>query len=745
MADYKLSRSLKSHSSDVRGVVFPKEDLIVSVSRDRTLRVWKPLPGSAESKLGIEWSSDISYESTKYLNSIAWLGDKDLIASSGLDPTITVASLSSQSSINYVLKGHEGNVCALHYNDDVLISGSWDKNAIVWQEKSIKYILRGHEQAVWAVLALSKNSFLTGSADKTIRLWQGDSQVSIFKGHTDVVRSLALIGDNKFASASNDGSIRIWNFHGENILELYGHSSFIYSVAYLPSTDEIISSGEDRTVRVWKNGECTQTIYHPCNSVWTVAVNSKTGDIVTGSSDSVVRVFSRSKSRWASQDELAKFEEEVASYAISTSEVGNISKDKLQGPEALSNPGTKIGQVLMIKTPLSSVDAYQWSGDQWVKVGEVVSAVGNQQKQLYKGKEYDYVFDVDVKEGAPPLKLPFNATENPYDAARRFLEANELPLEYLDETAKFIEKNASGIELGPQSAPVANDPYGSRYVPSNSTASTYPVATRKKQSIFSQKSYLSFKSINVAAINKKVREINETKNLQTALSASELSDIASLLPLADSGWIEDAAHKLTIISLKIVDLWLPQERLSALDILRVTVPLLSDANLVNSTTVSLLSSSINNSYQNNTAMVLRLLVNLFESDIGQAVISQLDVREKILDISREFALPTLSKIASIALSTLLLNYSVLTIKDKDLELAFSIIGVITEFLAVVNDPEAAYRLLIAFGTVISVDSPEVVEAGKSLDGSKAVKVVQSKFINEKRIKEVSENILYVLK
>jgi phospholipase A-2-activating protein len=40
----------------------------------------------------------------------------------------------------------------------------------------------------------------------------------------------------------------------------------------------------------------------------------------------------------------------------------------------------------------------------------VVDAVGSSRKQLYQGKEWDYVFDVDVQEGVPPLKLPYNAS-----------------------------------------------------------------------------------------------------------------------------------------------------------------------------------------------------------------------------------------------------------------------------------------------------------------------------------------------
>ena len=48
--------------------------------------------------------------------------------------------------------------------------------------------------------------------------------------------------------------------------------------------------------------------------------------------------------------------------------------------------------------------------NQWTKVGVVVDAVGSGRKQLYQGKEWDYVFDVDVQDGVPPLKLPYNAS-----------------------------------------------------------------------------------------------------------------------------------------------------------------------------------------------------------------------------------------------------------------------------------------------------------------------------------------------
>lgn len=94
----------------------------------------------------------------------------------------------------------------------------------------------------------------------------------------------------------------------------------------------------------------------------------------------------------------------------------------------------------------------------------MVDAVGSDRKQLYMGQEYDYVFDVDFKDGAQPLKLPYNASQNPYEAAQKFLLANELPLEYMDQVINFIDKSTAGVTLGAASNEYV-DPYtgASRY------------------------------------------------------------------------------------------------------------------------------------------------------------------------------------------------------------------------------------------------------------------------------------------
>lgn len=83
----------------------------------------------------------------------------------------------------------------------------------------------------------------------------------------------------------------------------------------------------------------------------------------------------------------------------------------------------------------------------------------------HEGKDYDFVFDVDIKDGEPPLKLPYNIGQNPYDIANRFIANNELPMTYLDQVANFITTNTQGATLGSSSQQQTQtpgaDPWGS--------------------------------------------------------------------------------------------------------------------------------------------------------------------------------------------------------------------------------------------------------------------------------------------
>lgn len=176
-----------------------------------------------------------------------------------------------------------------------------------------------------------------------------------------------------------------------------------------------------------------------------------------------------------------------------------------------------------------NVEAYQWSeaNTTWQQIGQVVDAIGSGRKQVHDGQEYDYVFDVDIQDGVPPLKLPYNVTENPWNAAQRFLEKNDLPSTYADQVVEFIEKNTSGVQLGTGGSESSYaDPFtgGSRYTggPTNGNQSyggdpftgggaysTQPGAPKAPfAKILPVKTFLSFKKINAKAASGKVEEFN---------------------------------------------------------------------------------------------------------------------------------------------------------------------------------------------------------------------------------------------
>lgn len=405
-----------------------------------------------------------------------------------------------------LLIGHANNICALDADRHgrFIVSGGWDKQARIWNVGNweCETLLEGHEGSVWAVLAYDDERIITGCSDKKIRIFHtsGKLMKTISCGD-DIIRALCRVypghpSGAEFASAGNDGIIRLWNFQGTEVATLHGHENFIYSLAPLPN-GELVSAGEDRTVRIWKDEHCIQTITHPAISVWSVASCYHNGDIVTGASDNTVRVFSRSPERLASAETVAQFEDAVKSSAIPLQQAGDVDKENLPGPEFLTQKsGTKEGQIQMIKEGDGSVTVHQWSTSSgWISVGTMVDAVGSSGKKVeYLGKEYDCVFDVDIEDGKPPLKLPYNLAQNPYEAATKFIQDNELPMSYLDQVANFVTTNTQGATLGQSQnqgpAPAGADPWGSesRYRPGETSS---PARAPSQPKVLPQKEYLT--------------------------------------------------------------------------------------------------------------------------------------------------------------------------------------------------------------------------------------------------------------
>ena len=631
--------------------------------------------------------------------------------SGGKDQIIDVRQPSKalDDNADALLLGHASNVCALDVSTDgrFIVSGSWDTDARVWQvgkwEESI--VLQGHEASVWAVLAYDSSTIITGCADKQIRIFRPDGSFVRTIKTADVVRALCrLPADHpsgaQFASAGNDAVIRLWTLAGRQLHELHGHENFIYSLAALPN-GQLVSSSEDRTVRIWHNQRCIQTITHPAISVWTVAVCSENGDIATGASDRIVRIFTRAKERYADEAATAQFNDDVKSSSIPQQAVGEINKEKLPGPEFLTQKsGTKEGQVQMINESNGSISAYQWStsSNSWVNVGTVVDNAGSSGRKIsHNGKEYDYVFDVDIEEGKPPLKLPYNLSQNSFEVARKFCEDNKLPITYVDQVANFIVQNTQGATLG------QNTSQPSEHGPSATWGNATPAPPAPKPKLLPQKDYLDILTANHKVIFKKLQEFNQQlvddgqKDLSLNPSDIELLE-STISSIEKGGAINPSGIDLIV---KSATVWPQEKRLPALDLLRL---LFADGPSIlylarNSILQVLADSGVfeNTAVINNTMMAIRALSNIFKTSQGR------DVAADNFDTIHKFAAPFITsnnRNLIIAITTLYINYSVLLSSDLNADQALTLLDDLSKLLNHATDSEAVYRALVAAGTLL---------------------------------------------
>lgn len=167
---------LRLTTAQVRAVAFPSPDIILSASRDTTVRIWNLLSSNPPKYDGL-----ISSHGSAFINAVTYLPPvkefpDGLIISGGKDTIIEVRRPGKppEQSPEALLLGHGHNVCALDTNAEVdfVVSGSWDGTARVWGigKWECETLLEGHGGSVWAVLAYDSKLIITGENQQAFLL-----------------------------------------------------------------------------------------------------------------------------------------------------------------------------------------------------------------------------------------------------------------------------------------------------------------------------------------------------------------------------------------------------------------------------------------------------------------------------------------------------------------------------------------------------------------------------------------------
>ncbi|WZY95089.1 hypothetical protein YC2023_067418 [Brassica napus] len=748
--EYKLRCELRGHDDDVRGICVCTDEHIATSSRDRTIRIW-----SLDSDNKRKYSpSKILLGHTSFVGPLAWISPNEeypegRLISGSMDTSVFVWNLTN-GEIVQALKGHKMQVTGVTLDNEDIVSSSVDQTLKRWRNGQLVESWEAHQSPIQAVLRLPSGELVSGSSDTTLKLWKGTTSLQTFAGHADTVRGLAVMPDLGFLSASHDG---LWALSGEVLLEMVGHTSIVYSVD-AHASGLIVSGSEDRHAKIWKDGVCVQSLEHP-GCVWD-AKFLENGDIVTACSDGVARVWTVRDGMIADQMEIDAFDSQLSQYKLSRKKVGGMKLDELPGLDSLTLPGTSDGQTKVVREGDNGV-AYVWNmkDQRWDKIGEVVDGPeGVADRPLHDGVQYDFVFDVDIGDGEPIRKLPYNRSDNPYDAADKWLLKENLPLAYRQQIVEFILQNSGQKDFNFN--PSFRDPFtgANAYVPGQSSHTAATTAKPLYKHI-PKRGVLVFDVAQYDGILKKMTEFNNTLradpvHTDKSLTEVEVSRVGAMVKI-----LKDTSHyhatsfagmDISLI-LKVLQAWPPammfpgrsSDCLShlATDLVRMLVLHPHGASLLikhvegnNDLLLDLIKKVTEDSaLPANLLTTVRVLVNLFKNPSFHYWLQR--HHSQILDaFSNCYSSP--NKNLQLAYSTLLLNYAVLLIEKKDQEGQAQVLSAALQIAEEdAADVDSKFRSLVAIGSLmleglvkkIAIDF-EVESIAKSAKASKEAKIVE---------------------
>ncbi len=241
---------LEGHTGPVNGLSYLPDGRLVSISSDRSVRLWDLRAPEATTP----WSAH-----SDEIVALAVSPAGDVLFTGGLDGMLLRWDVATGTSTP--MPGHEGEILSLRVSPDGtrVASGSADRKAHVWDASTgaLLHEMRGHDERVLAVAFGRSKKLATGGADGRVLVWdltseQPSESPQRLVGHEQSVTALVFSRDLEvLASGSNDQSVRLWRLDTGRELVLPGHDRIVAGLKLTQDGAQLISAGFDGTLRVW--------------------------------------------------------------------------------------------------------------------------------------------------------------------------------------------------------------------------------------------------------------------------------------------------------------------------------------------------------------------------------------------------------------------------------------------------------------------------------------------------------------
>jgi len=310
--EYRGEQSrLRGHKGAVTAVAFSPDDrLLASGSADNTVKLWDAATGKEVRTLDGHKNR---------VTGVAFSPDGERLATASADHTLRLWETATGKEL-LSLQGHVGPVTCVAYSPDGrhVASGSEDTSVRVWEADTGRKVLEftAHHCAIRAV-AFASDSKTVASIGGPPNLGEGPEGEFIVWDISGSGISLQTTGGSWTSVAFNpDGqhlatgeagsfvrdnnkrkflkpAIRIWDRRtGQRLKSLDGHEGAITQVAFRPDGKQLVSSGVDRTVRVWDVAIGKEIVtFHDEEAALGTAFSPDGRRIVSGSADPTVKLW----------------------------------------------------------------------------------------------------------------------------------------------------------------------------------------------------------------------------------------------------------------------------------------------------------------------------------------------------------------------------------------------------------------------------------------------------------------------
>ena len=242
--------TLRGHRGWVRGIALSPDGLtLLSCGSDATVRLWRVADGTPLAVHNSCGGDTLA---------VAFAPDGRCAAYGTVDRAVRLCRLSESSDgieVVATLEGHNGVVRALAFSPDgaTLASGGSDTTVLIW---SLAHWTSGGGGSI-SITGVEPACQVDGAV--TVKTLPRPLRLS---GHSDCVTGLSYSPDSsEVVSSSDDKTVRVWSVStGRLLATLTGHRRRATGVQYSPTGWVLVSCAADATARVWRANISDSTV-----------------------------------------------------------------------------------------------------------------------------------------------------------------------------------------------------------------------------------------------------------------------------------------------------------------------------------------------------------------------------------------------------------------------------------------------------------------------------------------------------